>query len=400
MTTPMVVPAADLDTSPPEWAIARMLARGSTGFLYGPPYCGKTLVTVEIALGLVNGSDVFGRKVIKGSVAACLGEGVTDFGCRVEARVRRQAADDAGTPGAPPYGSDGLYVIPEAFALPVTRAGEVTKSMAEVIAQLADIGDLELIIIDPVGRFLRGAALSHESSATRVMDGISALAARTGAAVLAINHPLKTSGEMRGAGPLTAFADYVLKAEPETGGQGSCLLTCEKQKFGTPFSPLSYVSEPFSWDEPRRDADGEVIPGETDRVETATIRLRDATAPGTRKGTAPAMARARRTGIRPQLHAVPDPAAAPGQRPLTALAADADARRELVRVLITPRCPVCSRPGGMSCDARMGPPALTIGRTLSGPMHLHQDRLLDAALSQPDPEGFLDAALAVLALAV
>jgi hypothetical protein len=48
----------------------------------------------------------------------------------------------------------------------------------------------------------------------------------------------------------------------------------------------------------------------------------------------------------------------------------------------------------------MGPPALTIGRTLSGPMHLHQDRLLDAALSQPDPEGFLDAALAVLALAV
>ena len=51
----------------------------------------------------------------------------------------------------------------------------------------------------------------------------------------------------------------------------------------------------------------------------------------------------------------------------------------------------------MGCDARMDPPPRMIGRTLSGPLYIHDERLLAAALSQPDPEGFLDSALATLA---
>ena len=51
----------------------------------------------------------------------------------------------------------------------------------------------------------------------------------------------------------------------------------------------------------------------------------------------------------------------------------------------------------MGCDVRMAPPPRPMARTAAGQSYVHENRILAAALAQPDPEGFLDSALATLA---
>jgi hypothetical protein len=376
-----LIPAAALATDPPEWLIDKMIPRCSTGLIYGAPYTGKSLVAVEWALGIASGSDVFTRKVIRGAVAYCAGEGLLDLGCRLEARVRRQAVEDvtAGVPSG--YASDGVYVATEPFAAPVTRNGDVSRAMEAVITQLADIPGLELVILDPLGRYMAGSAMSNESAAQRAMDGLAAMAARLECTVLAVNHTTK-AGDQRGAGPLTASADFVFAVTPETGGQGSCMLTCEKQKYGARFAPMAYDVLPFAYTDPKRDDDGEVIPGETVRVESATVRMRDDTVPGVPSRSRPP-AEVPRARKRNGLRAVPDRAAAP--------------RRDLAAALTSVQCPDCSRPGGgMSCDVRY-PGSKLIPVSFDPVRAVHADRAVAAWMAGHVTEAELDQVLAAVA---
>ena len=92
----MLINADALDTRKPQELVEGMFPRIGAGFAYGPPYWAKSLLfDGELALAVGNGTDFLGRKVIHGSVAVVLGEGLLDAGLRLKGRQIRQQQDDA-----------------------------------------------------------------------------------------------------------------------------------------------------------------------------------------------------------------------------------------------------------------------------------------------------------------
>jgi RecA-family ATPase len=73
---------------------------------------------------------------------------------------------------------------------------ESTFSLARDIQELEyaamTLGDCKLIVIDPVTSYLQGAAWTNAVMIRTVLDPLKALAERTGAAVILVNHLTKT----------------------------------------------------------------------------------------------------------------------------------------------------------------------------------------------------------------
>jgi len=293
----MLINADALDTRKPQELVEGMFPRIGAGFAYGPPYWAKSLLfDGELALAVGNGTDFLGRKVIHGSVAVVLGEGLLDAGLRLKGRQIRQQQDDAKHAAAlaeieddpaaaaefmddrAPYTSDRVFIETESFALPAIN-GQVSPSMADAMDRLSQIPDLELVILDSFADFLYGASPTHESSATKIMDGMHLLSAGLQCLVLAISHPTAKGDKMLGSGRLKAAADFVYRIEPvrgTPGGSGPLIaaLSCEKNKYGQPPPPMQYLIESTEWLEPARDEAGELIEdAEPELVSTGTVRL-------------------------------------------------------------------------------------------------------------------------------
>jgi AAA domain len=294
----MLINAAGLDTRPPEEVVKGMVPRVGAGIAWGPSYWGKSLLLGgELALSVANGEPFLGREVIRGSVALCLGEGLYDAGVRKQARIIRQRRDnaahaaalaeieddpDAGAEwlaGQPPYTDDRLFIETEAFPLPVGRDGGISPGMRQALDGLAQIPDLELVILDALPDFTGGASLSHDASASRIMLGMHAIVKELSCCVLAISHPTARGDKMIGAQRLFNSADFVYQVQPVHGSPGSgspmvAALACEKNKYGSPFAPVQYVIEPIEWDEPATDEAGNRLDGEPDvTIRSATVRL-------------------------------------------------------------------------------------------------------------------------------
>ena len=292
----MLINAAGLDTRPPEEVVKGMFPRVGAGFAWGPSYWGKSLVfDSELALAVANGEPFFGCKVIQGSVALCLGEGLYDAGVRKEARIRRQLADDQAHRAAlaeledddaaaewwddrHPYTDERLFIETEAFVLPVDARGGVSPSMREALDGLGRIPDLELVVLDSLANFTGGASLSHDASANRIMLGLHLMVAELQCCVLAISHPTAKGDKMLGALRLFNAADFVYQVIPVRGspggsGQMVAAVTCQKNKYGPPPAPVQYVIEPIEWTAPATDENGNVLDGEPDvTVRSATVR--------------------------------------------------------------------------------------------------------------------------------
>lgn len=84
-----LISANDLDTSPVQYLDAgNVIPRIGTGFMWGPSTAGKSLVALDLALAVANGTPWLGRKInYPGHVAYCLGEGLSGFGVRTQARL-------------------------------------------------------------------------------------------------------------------------------------------------------------------------------------------------------------------------------------------------------------------------------------------------------------------------
>ena len=428
MTT-QLIPSTDLDTSPIQWTVDQVIPRTGTGYAWGPPGSGKSLAFgVELGLAVSSGRDWFGHPVIRGPVVYCLGEGLPGTGIRKQARLARQQHDDdqaignmardhgdaaarALSASLPDYSGDQLFILCQPFDIRLTPKGEISASMREAITVIrAQVEAPELVICDAAGDFTGGADLSSPSNANKYAAGLKALANELDCVCVIIAHPVKKGDAMLGGGRLVAAADFCIEVQPDErsapGSPMTASVMSRKSKDSSKFPDFGYELCPATWQQAEEDEDGQPT-GRMVTVESATVRLLEAAPvqpPGPRSRPAaplpvltdtPHAARpSKRSGIkRHGLHAVPD--AAPGS--LAALAASADARREITRLVLAAHCPVCSR-SQLGCDQRMGGSALMLlGRSLSGPLYVHQDRALTAALAQPDPDAFLDTVLAPVA---
>jgi hypothetical protein len=316
---------------------------------------------------------------------------------------------------------------------------------------------ISLIIMDALANFAGELSISNDASANRITKTMHWMSQELDCCLMAVAHPTADGAKMLGAGRLFNSADFVIRVAPDDvaapGALKTATISCQKSKDGTEFPAFGYQIEPCMWDEPVLGPDDQPT-GETEPVTSATVRMIDDSKAGEGRKpeparTAPAAplpelrdppARPRkRNGLkRPHgLHAVPDlpgaipvpveaaehaariaamlddrvtpPAPGPsGTRPLPVLSegtpapsvvparGPATAKQDLARSLLAVRCPVCSRPASMGCDQRVAPEPLPLARTAAGYACIHEDRIVAAALAQPDPEGFLNQAIAAL----
>jgi RecA-family ATPase len=74
------------------------------------------------------------------------------------------------------------------------RGFDLSRDVSALAATLADIGDVRLLVIDPISAYL-GAVGSHRNAEVRaLLTPLSAMAAQLGVAVVAISHLNKGGG--------------------------------------------------------------------------------------------------------------------------------------------------------------------------------------------------------------
>jgi hypothetical protein len=254
-----IIHFSDMDSTPPRYLVEGVIPEGpSIGFVWGPSRAGKSLlVNVELALSVVNGADFAGRKTAEGSVAIVFGEGKYDAGIREQARLargyadREQVAKSLQEPDRtkwleenPEWHDDGLYAVTAPFELPLSSHGEPTLALTVAIAQLKQIPDLKLVILDALSDFTN-LSISNDTSANRVVQGMKMLARELDCVVLAIAHPSYNDKRMRGPRLFNA-ADFVIRIMPDDDDAALATVVCEKIKCGAPWAPFGYKIEQTS----------------------------------------------------------------------------------------------------------------------------------------------------------
>jgi hypothetical protein len=291
-----LIRADDLDTSPVQYLDAGgIIPRTGHGIIWGKSTAGKSLVALDLALAVANdGAGWLGHDILHhGSVAYLLGEGLAGFGVRTAGRLGRQQADTRAAITAaghhpdglvaktmlaslPAYSAERLYVQTDPFACHFDRTERPAPGMRQAVAQLSALPDLELVVIDALADFTGQLSLSNNASAGRINQGMRWMASELDCFVLAVAHPTEDGRKMLGAGRLFNSADVVIEVTPDDSpqdGRTTATISSRKNKEDAAWEPFSYAIEPCQWTQPAEDPEtGEVIPGETVVVKSATVR--------------------------------------------------------------------------------------------------------------------------------
>ena len=174
--------AADIVPERIEWIWPGRLARGKHTTVAGEPGTGKSQVTVAITATVTTGASW-----------PC-GEGRSPVGNVILFSAEDGAADTI-VPRLIAAGADRerVHIVSAVRnADGGRRALDLQSDLALLEQKIAEIGDVALIVIDPVSSYL-GRADSHRNSEVRaVLEPISEMAERTRVAVLTVTHFSKT----------------------------------------------------------------------------------------------------------------------------------------------------------------------------------------------------------------
>jgi len=180
---------SDIQAKPIRWLWHGRIARGKVSMLAGNPGLGKSQVTVSMAAVISTGRTwpVDRTRCERGNVIFLSAE--DDPADTIRPRLEAAGADlsrvfilDAVVEG---YRADGGEVM---------RAFNLAKDMQRLGALLAEIGDVAMIVIDPITAYL-GETDSHKNAEIRaLLSPLSDLAAKHGAAVVCVSHLNKSGG--------------------------------------------------------------------------------------------------------------------------------------------------------------------------------------------------------------
>jgi len=180
---------SDIQAKPIRWLWQGRIARGKVSMLAGNPGLGKSQVTVSMAAVVSTGSTwpVDRTRCEPGNVIFLSAE--DDPADTIRPRLEAAGADlsrvfilDAVIEG---YRADGGEMV---------RAFNLKADFGRLGALLAKIGDVALIVIDPITAYL-GDADSHKNAEIRaLLSPLSDLAAKHGAAVMCVSHLNKSGG--------------------------------------------------------------------------------------------------------------------------------------------------------------------------------------------------------------
>jgi putative DNA primase/helicase len=178
---------ADVPARPVRWLWPGRIARGKVTMLAGHPGLGKSQLCCSIATVVTTGGlwPVDRTRCERGSVLIFSAE--DDAEDTIRPRLEAAGAD-----------LNRVYVL-EAVAVreangSLTRRGfSLVDDMPRLAAKLAELGDVALVVIDPISAFL-GDTDTHQNAAVRaVLAPLADVAAKHGAAVVAVSHLRKSA---------------------------------------------------------------------------------------------------------------------------------------------------------------------------------------------------------------
>jgi putative DNA primase/helicase len=178
--------AADVTPEPVEWLWSRRVALGKLTLIAGEAGLGKSQLSIALAAAVSIGGEW-----------PC-GEGRAPTG-NVVILSAEDAAADTVVPRLMAAGADRKRVH-HVIAVggndgKSRRTFDLSADLALLEQKIFEIGDVKLIIIDPISSYLGLKVDSHVNAAVRgVLEPVSEMAARLRIAIVAITHPPKGTG--------------------------------------------------------------------------------------------------------------------------------------------------------------------------------------------------------------
>lgn len=222
------------------WAVKHVVPDDSVGMMFGASGTFKSFIALDMALHIAHGMPWLGRKTKRGAVLYLAAEGGTGLWRRIKAWHQARGHQWHGAP---------LYVVPVPVML-------MSKAQAVVAAAAARGITPVLVVVDTMSQTFDG----EENSANEVAAYLRALGARFRAlwrcVVLVIHHSGHAATERpRGSSAITSNTDFLMGVFRDES-QLLATLTCEKQKDGERFDPVSFELTSHALG---RDADGDEI---------------------------------------------------------------------------------------------------------------------------------------------
>ena len=233
--------ADEVEPEPVEWLWPGRIATGKSTLIGGDPGLGKSQLSIFIAATMTCAGEWpcrEGRPATKRSVVMLSAEdGVADT---IVPRLMAVGADRAKV--------KIVTAVHEADGAG-RRIFNLTRDLDVLEKLITEIGDVGLVIIDPVDAYIGGNVDSHKNAAVRaVLEPISELADRLGVAIMALTHFSKQAGGKaiyRFIGSIAhigaARIAFAVAADPEN--KGRILLLHAKNNLAAPQKGLAFRVE-------------------------------------------------------------------------------------------------------------------------------------------------------------
>lgn len=192
----------------PNYLIDKLMIETALGFVFGAPGCGKSFITIGMALSIsAKQAQWFSRDIKKnGPVIYISSEGVGDMKYRIAAWERETGVNADEVP---------FYLIRQTinFMLP-TDVDRLIKTVAHV-AQITGQTPVA-IFVDTVSRVLPGADENLQKDMTLFIAACDALRTTFEATVVGVHHTSR-AGNLRGSTVFDGAGDFLLGIEREEG---------------------------------------------------------------------------------------------------------------------------------------------------------------------------------------
>jgi AAA domain len=176
--------AADITPEPVEWLWPGRIALGKLTLIAGEAGLGKSQLSIAMVAAVTTGGEWPCR------------EGRAPQGSVVILSAEDGAADTV-VPRLMAAGADrGRVELVSAVRDEKSRRSfDLSADLALLDQKISEVGDVRLIIIDPISSYLGPKVDSHVNAAVRgVLEPVSEMAARLRIAIVAITHPPKGTG--------------------------------------------------------------------------------------------------------------------------------------------------------------------------------------------------------------
>jgi hypothetical protein len=159
--------------------------------IWGPPKCGKSFWTFDLAMHVALGREYRGRRIQQGPVVYCCFEGQIGFQARAEAFRQKHIAED----------SEDIFF----YLMPVTL--DLVKEYDDLIAAIRECGiDPAAVVLDTLNRSLNGSENSDEDMSAYI-KATDAIRDYFNCSVLVVHHCGINDSRPRGHTSLTGAAD-------------------------------------------------------------------------------------------------------------------------------------------------------------------------------------------------